>query len=104
MGNPDDHGPARPGLRPDGAVDGGLVDADLEWAAVRGVGGPGGRRRPRPRARSRGSVDEWEPWDPELDDPGRGPACAASVYRLRPLACRLTARCGRCSPRTARGT
>ena len=33
MGNPDDHGPSRPGLLSDGMVGRGLDDADPEWVA-----------------------------------------------------------------------
>jgi uncharacterized protein DUF222 len=68
MGNSEDHGPARSGLLPDGAVDGDLGDADPEWAQYvawadrEGAAG----REPEPES---WAADEWEPWDPERDDP-----------------------------------
>ncbi len=78
----EDHESCRPGFLTDGAV-----DADPEWAAYVAwadrEAAAGRVPEPGPWA-----VDEWEPWDPELDDPGHPPL----------------ARPARCSPRTARGT
>ena len=84
MGNADDHGPARPGPRPDGAVDRGLVDADPEWAAYVAwadrEAAAGRVPEPEPWV-----LDEWEPWDRELDGPGvAGPACPASACPASP--------------------
>jgi hypothetical protein len=57
MGNPDDHGPARPVLRQDSVADRALVDADPEWAAYVAWAD---------REASAGRVPEPEPW--VLDD------------------------------------
>ena len=62
-------GPARPGPLPDGAVDRGRQDADPEWAAYVAWAGreAAAGRVPEPEP---WVLDEWEPWDPELDGPG----------------------------------
>ncbi len=86
MGNPDDHGRARPGLLPDGAAGRDLEDADPEWAqyvawAEREAAAG---RVPEPEPWVLDDVESWdlEAWDqeprvPGLDAPGlAGPAPA----------------------------
>ncbi len=80
MDNHGDHGPARSVPPLDSAGERRLPDADLEWvqyvAWADREAAAGRVPEPEPWV-----VDEWEPWDPELDDPGVvGPACAASVF------------------------
>jgi hypothetical protein len=79
MGKSEDHGPARSGLLPDGAVDRDLEDADPEWAQYVAWADreAAAGREPEPES---WAADEWEPWDPERDDPAfAGSVPAGSV-------------------------
>ncbi len=74
MGNPKDHGPARPGLLPDGAAGRDLEDADPEWAQYVAWADreAAAGRVPEPEPWVIDDVESWdleawdqEPWDPE---------------------------------------
>jgi hypothetical protein len=95
MGDSEDHGPARSGLLPDGAVDRGLEDADPEWAQYVAWADweAAAGRVPEPEPWLLDDVEPWdaEPWDPEPWDPGPASRAPTGPTTAVPGACGLAA-------------